>query len=132
MPQFLHCRRGKWRGNILLHGCLFKRGASPVQGPLAYTRRRCRWTCGYDEYHRQVGHETELREVVRRFRDADQALQRLDRARKAFRQAVLKAHDAGANKSELGRTLNVSRQRVDEILTRARHEAAAGAEDLTD
>ena len=85
-----------------------------------------------DEYHRRVGHEVELREVVRRFRAADQALQRLDRARKAFRQAVLKAHEAGANKSELGRTLNVSRQRVDEILTRARHEAAAGSEDLTD
>ena len=79
-----------------------------------------------------MGHQAELREVVRRFRTADQALQRLDRARKTFRQAVLKAHDAGASKSELGRTLNISRQRVDEILTRARHEAAAGTEDITD
>jgi DNA-directed RNA polymerase specialized sigma24 family protein len=79
-----------------------------------------------------VGHEAEIREVVRRFRIADQALQRLDRARKDFRQAVLKAHEAGASKSELGRALNVSRQRVDEILTRARHEAAAGMADLTD
>ena len=79
-----------------------------------------------------MGHESELREVVRRFRTADQALQRLDRARKAFRQAVLKAHEAGASKSELARTLNISRQRVDEILTRARHEAAAGTEDITD
>jgi DNA-directed RNA polymerase specialized sigma24 family protein len=79
-----------------------------------------------------VGHEGEIREVVRRFRIADQALQRLDRARKDFRQAVLEAHEAGASKSELGRALNVSRQRVDEILSRARHEAAAGMEDLTD
>ena len=79
-----------------------------------------------------MGHEAELRKVLRRFRDADQALQRLDRARRAFRQAVLNAHEAGANKSELGRILNVSRQRVDEILARARHEAAAGTEDLSD
>jgi DNA-directed RNA polymerase specialized sigma24 family protein len=79
-----------------------------------------------------MAHEGEIREVVRRFRIADQALQRLDRARKNFRQAVLEAHEAGASKSELGRALNVSRQRVDEILTRARHEAAAGTEDLTD
>jgi len=80
----------------------------------------------------KVGHEAEIREVVRRFQIADQALQRLDRARKQFRQAVLTAHQAGASKSELARHLNVSRQRVDEILTRARHEAAAGMEDLTD
>jgi DNA-directed RNA polymerase specialized sigma24 family protein len=79
-----------------------------------------------------VGHEPEVKEVVRRFRIADKALQRLDRARKEFRQAVLEAHEAGASKSELGRALNVSRQRVDEILTRARHEAAAGTEDITD
>jgi DNA-directed RNA polymerase specialized sigma24 family protein len=79
-----------------------------------------------------VGYESEVREVVRRFRIADRALQRLDRARKDFRQAVLKAHEAGASKSELGRALNVSRQRVDEILTRARHEAAVGMEDVTD
>jgi hypothetical protein len=45
---------------------------------------------------------------------------------------VLRAHDAGASKSELARALNISRQRVDEILTRARHEAAAGMEDITD
>jgi DNA-directed RNA polymerase specialized sigma24 family protein len=79
-----------------------------------------------------MGHEPEIKEVVRRFRTADQALQRLDRARKDFRQAVLAAHEAGASKSELGRALNISRQRVDEILTRARHEAAAGMEDVTD
>ena len=79
-----------------------------------------------------MGHEAELKQVVRRYRTAEQALQRLDRARKEFRQAVLEAHEAGATKSELGRTLNVSRQRVDEILTRARHEAAAGLEDITD
>ena len=76
--------------------------------------------------------DSEIREVVRRFRIADQALQRLDRARKEFRQAVLRAHEAGATKAELGRALNISRQRVDEILSRARHEAAAGMEDITD
>ena len=79
-----------------------------------------------------MGHEAEIKEVVRRFRIADKALQRLDRARKDFRQAVLKAHEAGASKSELGRALNISRQRADEILTRARHEAAAGVDDVTD
>jgi DNA-directed RNA polymerase specialized sigma24 family protein len=79
-----------------------------------------------------VGPDAEIREVVRRFRIADQALQRLDRARKEFRQAVLLAHEAGASKSELARALNISRQRVDELLTRARHEAAAGMEDITD
>ena len=79
-----------------------------------------------------MSHEAEVQEVVRRFRVADQALQRLDRARKAFRQAVLAAHEAGASKSELARALNISRQRVDEILSRARHEAAAGMEDVTD
>ena len=102
MPQVLQ-RRGRWRGKILLHGYRFK-----------------------------VSHESEVQEALRRFRVADKALQRLDRARKEFRQAVLAAHEAGASKSELGRTLNVSRQRVDEILSRARHEAAAGMEDLTD
>jgi len=79
-----------------------------------------------------VSHEAEIQEVMRRFRVADKALQRLDRARKEFRQAVLAAHEAGASKSELARTLNISRQRVDEILSRGRHEAAAGVEDLTD
>jgi hypothetical protein len=133
MPQFLHYRPGGSGGGTYSCRGVFSRGAHrPCRDRLPTPAGRAGGTCGYDEYHRQVGHEAELREVVRRFRDADQALQRLDRARKAFRQAVLKAHDAGANKSELGRTLNVSRQRVDEILTRARHEAAAGAEDLTD
>jgi len=79
-----------------------------------------------------MSHEAEIRKVVNRFRIADQALQRLDRARKDFRQAVLAATAAGASKAELARALNISRQRVDEILTRARHEAAAGMEDLTD
>ena len=79
-----------------------------------------------------MGYEAEIREVVRRFRIADQALQRLDRARRDFRRAVLAAHEVGASKSELGRALNISRQRVDEILIRARHEAAAGMEDITD
>ena len=84
------------------------------------------------EYRFKVSHEAEIREVVRRFGIADQALQRLDRARRDFRAAVLAAHEAGASKSELARCLNVSRQRVGEILTRARHEAAAGMEDLAD
>lgn len=79
-----------------------------------------------------MGHEAEIKEVVRRQRTAEQALQRLDRARKDFRQAVLEAHEAGATKSELARTLNVSRQRMDEVLTRARHEAAAGVADVAD
>ena len=79
-----------------------------------------------------MGQEAEIEEALRRFRVADQALQRLDRARKEFRQAVLAAHEAGASKSELARAFNVSRQRVDEILSRARHEAAAGTEDITD
>lgn len=79
-----------------------------------------------------MGHEAEIKAVRRRYRVAEQALQRLDRARKDFRQAVLAAHEAGATKSELARTLNVSRQRVDEVLTRARHEAAAGMKDITD
>ena len=79
-----------------------------------------------------MGHEAEIKQVRRRYRVAEQALQRLDRARKDFRQAVLAAHEAGASKSELARTLNVSRQRVDEVLSRARHEAAAGMEDIAD
>jgi len=37
-----------------------------------------------------------------------------------------------ARKAELGRALGVSRQRVDEVLTRARHERAAGGENVTD
>ena len=45
---------------------------------------------------------------------------------------MLRAHAAGASKSELARAFNVSRQRVDEVLTRARHEAAAGTDDITD
>lgn len=77
-------------------------------------------------------HSLDCLEALRRFRVADQALQRLDRARKDFRQAVLSAHEAGAGQSELGRALNISRQRVDEVLSRARHEAAAGMKDLTD
>jgi DNA invertase Pin-like site-specific DNA recombinase len=46
--------------------------------------------------------------------------------------AVLIAQEAGASKAELARALGVSRQRVDEVLTRARHERAAGVEDVTD
>ena len=60
------------------------------------------------------------------------ALQRLDRSRRNFRSALLTAHEAGASKAELARALGVSRQRVDEVLARARHERAAGVEDVTD
>jgi len=49
-----------------------------------------------------------------------------------FRSALLTAHEAGANKAELARALGVSRQRVDEVLTRARHERAVGVGDVTD
>ncbi|MET0938072.1 MAG: hypothetical protein ABWY51_02460 [Gaiellaceae bacterium] len=55
----------------------------------------------------------------------------LDRARRTFRSALLDAHEAGASKTELARELGVSRQRVDEVLARARHERAVGVEDVT-
>ncbi len=79
-----------------------------------------------------MAHEAEVKSVLRAYRKALDALQRLDRARRNFRSALLTAHEAGANKAELARALGVSRQRVDEILTRARHERAAGVEDVTD
>ena len=77
-------------------------------------------------------HDAEVKSVLRAYKKALDALQRLDRARRAFRSALLDAHEAGATKAELGRALGVSRQRVDEILARARHERAAGVEDVTD
>jgi DNA-directed RNA polymerase specialized sigma24 family protein len=49
-----------------------------------------------------------------------------------FRSELLTAHEAGATKAELARALGVSRQRVDEVLGRARHERAAGVGDVTD
>jgi DNA-binding transcriptional regulator LsrR (DeoR family) len=49
-----------------------------------------------------------------------------------FRSVLLTAHEAGASKAELARALGISRQRVDEVLTRARHERAVGVEDVTD
>jgi DNA-binding transcriptional regulator LsrR (DeoR family) len=70
--------------------------------------------------------------VLREYRKAFDALQRLDKARRNFRTALLIAHEAGATKAELARALGVSRQRVDEVLGRARHERAAGVEDVTD
>ena len=79
-----------------------------------------------------MAHDTEIKAVLREYRKALDALQRLDRARRTFRSALLAAHEAGASKTELGRALGVSRQRVDEVLTRARHERAAGVEDVTD
>lgn len=79
-----------------------------------------------------MAHDTEIKAVLREYRKALDALQRLDRARRIFRSALLAAHEAGASKTELGRALGVSRQRVDEVLTRARHERAAGVEDVTD
>jgi DNA-binding transcriptional regulator LsrR (DeoR family) len=74
----------------------------------------------------------EVKAVLREYRKALDALQRLDKARRKFRSALLDAHEAGATKAELARALGVSRQRVDEVLGRARHERAAGVEDVTD
>jgi DNA-binding transcriptional regulator LsrR (DeoR family) len=79
-----------------------------------------------------MAHDTEVKTVLRAYKKALDALQRLDRARRDFRAALLTAHEAGANKAELARALGVSRQRVDEVLTRARHERAVGVEDVTD
>lgn len=70
--------------------------------------------------------------MLRAYAKALNALQRLDRARRDFRSALLDAHEAGASKAELGRALGLSRQRVDEVLARARHERAVGGEDVTD
>jgi DNA-directed RNA polymerase specialized sigma24 family protein len=79
-----------------------------------------------------MAHDAEVKAVLRAYQKALDALQRLDRARRNFRSALLDAHEAGANKAELARALGVSRQRVDEVLTRARHERAAGVEGVTD
>jgi DNA-binding transcriptional regulator LsrR (DeoR family) len=79
-----------------------------------------------------MAHEAEVKAVLREYKKALDALQRLDKARRNFRSALLTAHEAGANKAELARTLGVSRQRVDEVLTRARHERATGVQDVTD
>ena len=79
-----------------------------------------------------IAHDTEVKAVLRAYHKALDALQRLDRARRTFRSALLAAHEAGASKAELARALGVSRQRVDEVLNRARHERAAGVEDVTD
>ena len=83
-------------------------------------------------YDADMAHDTEVKAVLRAYQKALDALQRLDRARRNFRSALLTAHEAGASKAELARTLGVSRQRVDEVLGRARHERAAGVEDVTD
>ena len=79
-----------------------------------------------------MAHDTEVKSVLRAYRKALDTLQRLDRDRRDFRSTLLDAHEAGASKTELGRALGVSRQRVDEILTRARHERAAGVGDVLD
>ena len=76
-------------------------------------------------------HDTEVKSVLRAYKKALDALQRLDKARRDFRSALLNAHEAGAKKAELARALGVSRQRVDEVLTRARHERAVGVGDVT-
>ena len=83
-------------------------------------------------YGGDMAHDTEIKAVLRAYKKALDTLQRLDRARRDFRSALLTAHEAGANKAELARALGVSRQRVDEVLTRARHERATGVEDVTD
>ncbi len=79
-----------------------------------------------------MAHDAEIKTVLRAYKKALDTLQRLDRDRRNFRSALLTAHEAGASKTELARTLGVSRQRVDEVLGRARHERAAGVEDVTD
>jgi DNA-directed RNA polymerase specialized sigma24 family protein len=79
-----------------------------------------------------MAHDAEVKAVLRAHQKALDALQRLDRARRNFRSALLTAHETGTNKAELARALGVSRQRVDEVLGRARHERAAGVEDVTD
>jgi DNA-binding transcriptional regulator LsrR (DeoR family) len=79
-----------------------------------------------------MAHDTEVKSVLRAYKKALDALQRLDKARRDFRSALLTAHEAGANKAELARALGVSRQRVDEVLTRARHERSVGVGDVTD
>jgi len=79
-----------------------------------------------------MAHDADMKAVLRAYKKALDALQRLDKARRNFRSTLLTAHEAGANKAELARALGVSRQRVDEVLTRARHERAVGVEDLTD
>ena len=79
-----------------------------------------------------MAHDTEVKAVLRAYRKALATLQRLDRDRRDFRGALLAAHEAGASKTELARALGVSRQRVDEVLGRARHERAAGVGDVTD
>lgn len=83
-------------------------------------------------YDTGMAHNTELKAVLRAYRKALDTLQRLDRDRRNFRSALLAAHEAGASKAELGRALGVSRQRVDEVLGRARHERATGVADVTD
>ena len=83
-------------------------------------------------YDAGMAHDTEIKAVRRAYKKALDTLQRLDRDRRNFRSAVLAAHEAGASKSELARALGVSRQRVDEVLTRAGHERATGVEDVTD
>jgi DNA-directed RNA polymerase specialized sigma24 family protein len=70
--------------------------------------------------------------VLRAYQKALDALQRLDQARVNFRSTLLAAHEAGASKSELARALGVTRQRIDQVLDRARHERATGVEDVTD
>jgi DNA-binding transcriptional regulator LsrR (DeoR family) len=79
-----------------------------------------------------MAHDAEVKSVLRAYKKALDTLQRLDRDRRNFRSTLLTAHEAGANKAELARALGVSRQRVDEVLTRARHERAVGVEDVTD
>jgi DNA-directed RNA polymerase specialized sigma24 family protein len=74
----------------------------------------------------------EVKAVLRAHTKALAALQRLDRARRAFRSALLTAHEAGASKAELARALGISRQRVDEVIGSARQQRSAAAEHITD
>ncbi len=83
-------------------------------------------------YDAGMAHNTEVKAMMRAYQKALGMLQRLDRDRRNFRSALLTAHEAGASKAELARAVGVSRQRVDEVLGRARHERAAGVADVTD
>jgi hypothetical protein len=74
----------------------------------------------------------EVKAALRAYRKALDALQRPDKAPRQLRNALLAAQEAGASKAELARALGDSRQRVDEVPGRARHERAAGVEDVTD
>ena len=62
-----------------------------------------------------MAHDTEIKAVLRAYKKALDTLQRLDRARRDFRSALLTAHEAGANKAELARALNLPQEAVAQL-----------------